>query len=279
MGERTLVMGILNLSPDSFSGDGLRDRAAAVEQAGRFVSEGAEILDVGAMSTRPGSRPIPEEVEAARLFEIVSAIRPSTEAIISADTQRLGPARAALEAGADVLNDITGLRDPELANLASRYGAGVVVMHMRGTPETMQRDPQYDDLVGEIYAFLTRGAMVARDAGIPLESIVVDPGIGFGKTLGHNLELLRRLPELGSLGYALLVGTSRKGFIGAVTGREVGDRVLGTAATVALAVAGGADIVRVHDVEEMALVARMSDAVVRPGWPARIDRAESGASA
>ena len=199
--------------------------------------------------------------------------------MISADTHRLGPARVALEGGADIVNDVTGLRDPELAELAARYGAGVVVMHMRGTPETMQRDPQYDDLVGEVYAFLSRGATVARDAGIRPESIIVDPGIGFGKTLAHNLELLRRLPELGALGRTLLVGTSRKGFIGAVTGREVGDRVLGTAATVALAVAGGADIVRVHDVEEMAVVVRMSDAVVRPGWLARIARAEAVASA
>lgn len=265
LGERTLIMGILNLSPDSFSGDGLDDPDAAVAQAQRFLDCGADILDVGAMSTRPGSAPIPEEVEAGRLGAVIRAIRPLTGGIISADTYRLGPAAAALEAGADVINDISGLRDPALARLAAGYGAGVVVMHMQGTPATMQDAPAYEDVVGEVYGALASGAGAALEAGIAPEGIVVDPGIGFGKTLEHNLELLQRLREFTGLGYPLLVGASRKGFIGRITGREVGDRLHGTAATVALSVAGGADIVRVHDVEEMALVVRMSDAIVRRG--------------
>jgi dihydropteroate synthase len=267
LGERTLVMGIVNVSPDSFSGDGVADTETAVEQARRFLEAGADLLDVGAMSTRPGATPIPEELEARRLSEVVGAVRPLTEAPISADAYRVLPARAALEAGADILNDVTGLRDARMAPLAAEYGAGVVVMHMQGMPDTMQLDPRYEDVVGEVYEYLASGAARAEAAGVAREGIIVDPGIGFGKTLEHNLELLRRLGEFRGLGLPLLVGTSRKGFIGRVTGREVGDRVEGTAATVALAIANGAEIVRVHDVDRMMPVVRMSDAIVRRGQP------------
>ena len=263
LGERTLVMGILNVSPDSFSGDALPDVPAAAKQARRFLDAGADILDVGAMSTRPGSAPIAEELEVERLDATIRALRETTDAPISADTYRPGPARAALEAGADILNDISGLRDPRMAPLAAGYGAGVLVMHMQGTPDTMQRDPRYGDVVREVYAELAAGAGRAEAAGIPREAVILDPGIGFGKTLEHNLELLRRLAEFRGLGRALLVGTSRKGFIGRITGREAADRGWGTAATVALAIAQGADIVRVHDVREMADVARVADAIVR----------------
>ncbi len=263
LGERTLVMGIINVSPDSFSRDGLADAGAAVEQARRFLEAGAEILDVGAMSTRPRSQPVSEELEARRLSETIGALRALTDVPVSADTYRVGPARAALEAGADIINDISGLRDPRMAPLVAEYDAGVVVMHMLGTPDTMQQDPRYEDVVGEVYEYLAAAAGRAEAAGVRREGIVLDPGIGFGKTVGHNLELLRRLREFTGLGLPLLVGTSRKSFIGRVTGRDVGDRIEGTAATVALSIANGADIVRVHDVEQMVAVARMSDAIVR----------------
>lgn len=271
LGERTLVMGILNVSPDSFSGDGLRALDDTVAQARRFLEAGADMLDIGAMSTRPGSAPIPQELEAQRLHEAISALRGLTPALISADTYRPRPASVALEAGADLINDITGLRHPRIAELAASYDAGVVVMHMQGTPATMQLAPRYEDVVGEVYWALADGVVTARRAGIPPAGIIVDPGIGFGKTLEHNLELLRRLRELKGLGHALLVGTSRKGFIGKITGREVHDRLEGTAATVALSVAGGADIVRVHDVEQMALVCKMADAIVRPHAGSRFE--------
>ncbi len=258
-------MGIINVSPDSFSGDGLGDTAGAVDQAHAFLRAGADILDVGAMSTRPGATIIAEATEAERLHRVISALRPLTEKPISADTFRIEPARAALDAGADILNDISGLRDARIAQLAASYGAGVVVMHMQGTPETMQRDPHYDDVVADVYDSLATGATTAQEAGVPEHSIIVDPGIGFGKTLDHNIELLHRLPEFTRLGHPLLVGTSRKAFIGRITGRDVDRRTAGTAATVALAIAGGADIVRVHDVEQMVDVCRVSDRIVR--WP------------
>ncbi len=258
-------MGILNVSPDSFSGDGLADVTGALRQAEDFLRAGADILDVGAMSTRPGAAIIAEDAEAERLRNVIAALRTLTDLPISADTLRLEPARAALDVGADILNDISGLRDPRLAQLAASYGTGVVVMHMQGTPETMQRNPQYTDVVGEVYDFLATGVKTAQDAGVSENGIIVDPGIGFGKTLDHNIELLHRLTEFTGLGHALLVGTSRKAFIGRITGREVGERAAGTAATVALAIARGADIVRVHDVEQMVDVCRVSDRIVRWG--------------
>ncbi|MEJ7651957.1 MAG: dihydropteroate synthase [Chloroflexia bacterium] len=245
------------------SGDGLADPAAAVERATRFLSAGADILDVGAMSTRPGSMPIPEELEAARLAGVISLLRPLTDALISADSYRPGPAAAALKAGADIINDVTGLQDARIARLAAAHAAAVVVMHIQGTPETMQLAPTYTDLIGEVRAGLALGVQTALDAGVPHESIILDPGVGFGKNLEHNLELLRRLGELRFFGLPLLVGVSRKGFIGKITGREVHDRVEGTAAAVALAIANGADIVRVHDVRSMVAVCRMADAIVR----------------
>lgn len=263
LGERTLVMGIINVSPDSFSGDGLADTAGALEQAREFLHAGADILDVGAMSTRPGAVIIAADAEAERLHAVVSALRSLTDQPISADTFRPEPACAALEAGADILNDISGLRDPRIAQLAASFEAGVVVMHMQGTPETMQRNPQYSDVVGEVYDSLATGITTALDAGVSQNGIIVDPGIGFGKTLDHNLELLHRLLEFTRLGHPLLVGTSRKAFIGRITGREVSERMAGTAATVALSIAGGADIVRVHDVGQMVDVCRVSDRIVR----------------
>lgn len=256
-------MGIVNLSPDSFSGDGVITIEQAQEQALRFVNEGADILDIGGMSTRPRSEPIAEELESERLARAIAAIRPHTNALISADTYRSSPAEAALEAGADIVNDVSGLRDPNMPGLVARFGAGLITMHMQGEPKTMQQSPHYGDVVAEVYETLDKSTNLARSAGIAREAIMVDPGIGFGKRIEHNLELLRRLREYRSLGYPILIGTSRKGFIGRLTGKEVSDRIPGTAATIALAIANGADVVRVHDVEEMVAVVRVSDAIVR----------------
>jgi dihydropteroate synthase len=274
LGERTLVMGIINVTPDSFSGDALGDDVqAAVAQARRMHAEGADILDVGGQSTRPGSDPVPIGEEIRRVLPVVERLagEGGVPLPISVDTSRPAVAEAALEAGAHMVNDITGLRDdPALAEVAARHGAGLVLMHIQGTPRTMQQHPRYDDLLGEVILYLREGINRAIAAGVNKERIWVDPGIGFGKTLDHNLELLRRLGELKSLGCPILVGTSRKSFIGRVlaarTGGELpppGERVIGTGATIAISVANGADIVRVHDVAHAVQVAAIADAIVR----------------
>jgi dihydropteroate synthase len=273
-GERSLVMGILNVTPDSFSGDSLGDDVeAAVAQARRMHAEGADILDIGGESTRPGADPVPVEEEIHRVLPVIQRLNASdgVPLPISIDTRRAEVARRAVEAGAVIINDITGLRDdPELAAVAAETGAGLVLMHIQGTPRTMQQHPHYDDLLGEVIAYLREGVDKAVAAGVNRERIWVDPGIGFGKSIEHNLELLRRLGELRSLGCGVLVGTSRKSFIGRVLARASGgelpppeERVIGTGATTALAIANGAEIVRVHDVAHNVQVARMSDAIVR----------------
>lgn len=259
-GRRTYVMGIINVTPDSFSGDGLgSDIVAIVDQALRFQEEGADILDVGAESTRPGSKPITADQEITRLIPALEALADRVSLPISVDTCKPAVARMAVQAGASIINDQWGLMaDPELAAVAAETGSPLVLMHN-------QRTRKYRDLVPDICARLTDGVELARRAGVPEGNIVLDPGIGFGKTPDHNLEVLRRLPELKALGYPLLVGTSRKSTIGLVLDLPVDQRLEGTAATVALAIAGGADIVRVHDVKEMVRVCRMSDSIVR-GW-------------
>ena len=273
-GERTLVMGILNITPDSFSGDSLGDDVeAAMSQARRMHAEGADILDIGGESTRPGSDPVPVEEEIRRVLPVIKRLSApgGVPLPVSIDTRRAEVARRAVEAGAVIINDITGLRDdPELANVAAETGAGLVLMHIQGTPTTMQQNPHYDDLLGEVTAYLREGVDKAVAAGVNRERIWVDPGIGFGKTLEHNLELLRRLGELRSLGCGVLVGTSRKSFIGRVLARHTGgelpppdERIIGTGATTALAIANGAEIVRVHDVAHNVQVARIADAIVR----------------
>jgi dihydropteroate synthase len=275
-GERTLIMGILNVTPDSFSGDSLGDDVeAAVAQARRMHAEGADILDIGGESTRPGSDPVPVEEELRRVLPVIGRLN-SPDGVplpLSIDTRRAEVARAATSAGAVIINDITGLRDdPELAAVAAQTGAGLVLMHIQGTPRTMQQDPHYDDLMGEVIAYLREGVDKAVAAGVNRERIWVDPGIGFGKTLEHNLELLRRLGELRSLGCGVLLGTSRKSFIGRVLASASGgelpppdERVIGTGATTAIAIANGAEIVRVHDVAHSVQVARIADAIVRRG--------------
>ena len=259
-GRRTYVMGIINLTPDSFSGDGLSsDVSAAVEQAIRFEAEGADFIDVGAESTRPGHESITAEEELERLMPALEAIVSRVNLPVSVDTSKAVVARNAVAAGATIINDQWGLKsEPEIAVAAAQTGAGLILMHN-------QKGRHYDDLIFDVAASLSASAQAALDAGVPKGNIILDPGSGFGKTPDHNLEVLNRLREFTSLGYPLLLGTSRKSTIGWVLDLPVEDRLEGTAATVALAIAGGVDIVRVHDVQEMVRVCRMSDAVVR-GW-------------
>ncbi len=275
-GSRTYVMGIVNVTPNSFSGDGVMDAEAAIAQGVRFVEEGADILDVGGESTRPPSTAAAEgrrfgqqygqaaasvsvEEELRRVIPVIEGLAKRVSVPISVDTYKAAVARRALEAGATMINDVWGLQaDAGIAHVAAEGKAALTLMHN-------QRGTQYRDLLADIKASLLRSASQAMAAGVPSDKIIIDPGIGFGKTPQHNLELLRRLGEFKELGYPLLVGTSRKSTIGLVLGLPADDRVEGTAATVALSIANGADIVRVHDVKAMARVAKMTDAVVR-GW-------------
>jgi dihydropteroate synthase len=259
-------MGILNVTPDSFSGDGIADDTEAALARGReLVAQGADILDVGGESTRPGADEVSVEEELRRVLPVVRGLVAEAEVPVSIDTAKAMVAEAALAAGAHVVNDISGLRaDPAMAEVAARYGAGVVAMHILGRPRTMQVAPAYDDVLLEIAEFLAGSVELAIAAGVRRDRIVIDPGIGFGKTLEHNLEILRRLSELRELGQPLLIGTSRKTFVGRLLDNAPPSRrVEGTGATVALAIAAGADIVRVHDVAPAVKVARVADAIVR----------------
>jgi dihydropteroate synthase len=265
LGGKTLIMGIINVTPDSFSGDGLAgDVAGAVAQGKRMVEEGADMLDVGGESTRPGSEPVTADEQIARVLPVIEGLVNEVDVPISIDSYESSVAKAAMANGAAIVNDISGLRaDDEMAAVAADAGAAVVVMHIQGTPRDMQKDPKYADVIGEISDYLADGIAKAEAAGLTRGQIVVDPGIGFGKTLEHNLEILRRLREFRCLGCPVLVGTSRKSMIGMILDLPAEQRVEGTGATVALAIAGGADIVRVHDVREVARVAKVTDAIVR----------------
>lgn len=268
LGTRTLVMGILNVTPDSFSDGGqYKSDGEAVGRAVEMANAGADIIDVGGESTRPGSEPVTMEEEMNRTIPVIEAIAGEVDVPISIDSYKSEVAERALEAGAVILNDISGLRfDPEMTRLAAESKAPIIIMHMQGVPRNMQENPEYENVVLDIARFLRARAQAAIDGGVDPGQIIVDPGIGFGKSLEHNLEIIRCLGQFKSLGYPVLLGPSRKRFIGGVLDRNTGERLLGTAATVALAVAGGADIVRVHDVEQMVDVVKMSDAVVRmPG--------------
>jgi dihydropteroate synthase len=261
-GARTYVMGIVNVSPDSFSGDGVADREAAVAQGLRMVEEGADIIDVGGQSTRPDFEEISVEEEMARVIPPIEALAARTDTPISVDTYRARVAAAAFEAGAALLNDIWGLRrDAGLALLLGRAARPAVLMHN-------QRGREAKEVIGDIRHGLRASLAVAAAAGVPREQLILDPGFGFGWTPAENLEILRRLAELRDLGRPLLVGTSRKSTIGAVLDLPADQRLYGTAATVALAIANGADLVRVHDVAAMLQVCRMADAVVRGSWRA-----------
>lgn len=258
-----LVMGVLNVTPDSFSDGGqYLDTGKAVEHGLKMIADGAGIIDVGGESTRPGSDPVSADEQIRRTVPVAEAMAQRTETPISIDTHDATVAEAALDAGASVINDITALADKRLAALAAAREVPVVLMHMRGTPQTMQVEPAYDDVVAEIRRFLLDRATRAESLGISKERIFIDPGIGFGKTAGHNLLLLKHIDEFVTTGYRVLVGTSRKSFIETVTGREHPvDRVWGTAATVALCAAAGVSIVRVHDVAQMCDVVRMVEAI------------------
>jgi dihydropteroate synthase len=262
------VMGVLNVTPDSFSDGGLfMDRDAAVSRGRELAAAGADIVDVGGESTRPGAEAVPDEVELERTVPVVGELA-SAGIEVSIDTSKVGVAEAALDAGASMVNDVTALRgEPELAALCAARGCQLVLMHMQGTPRTMQENPTYDDVVDDVKAFLAERIETAVSAGIAEERIWIDPGIGFGKTVEHNLELLRRLGELRELGRPILVGTSRKSFIGRITGREVGDRLGGTIASNVLALVAGADMLRVHDVAEVAQALTVADVVIgRRAW-------------
>ena len=247
------IMGVVNVTPDSFSDGGtFDDEAAAIRHARRLVEEGAAIVDVGGESTRPGAAPVPAAEELRRVVPVVEGIAAlglGGRVRISVDTMKLEVARAAVDAGATYVNDVTAFRhEPELAGLVAERGLECCLMHMLGEPRTMQEDPRYDDVVSDVKAFLEERLAAAVAAGVPEERVQLDPGIGFGKTLEHNLELLRRLGEIAAIGRPVVLGTSRKSFIGRITGRDVAGRVHGTVATCVLGYERGARVFRVHDV-------------------------------
>ena len=263
------IMGILNVTPDSFSDGGTyEETGAAVAQAARMAAEGASIVDVGGESTRPGAGPVPAEAELRRVLPVVDGIGAlGLDVQISVDTTKLEVAEAAVAAGATYVNDVTAFRhDPEMASLVAERGLDCCLMHMLGEPRTMQDEPRYDDVVDDVRAFLEERLAAAVAAGVPEERVQLDPGIGFGKTVEHNLELLRRLGELQAIGRPLVIGTSRKTFLGRITGREVAERVHATVATSVLAYERGARVFRVHDVAPTADALAVTAATLAGRW-------------
>ena len=257
------VMGILNVTPDSFSDGGrYADPRRALAHALEMEAEGATIIDVGGESTRPGAQAVDPQIEMERVLPVLRELGGALRAPISIDTRNAITARAALGEGAAIINDVGGLMyDPEMMNVAATSGAAVVIMHMRGTPDVMMRHARYRDVVGEVRAFLRRQAAAAVRAGVRRSRVVVDPGIGFAKTARHNLELIRGLPRLCALGYPVLIGASRKGFVRRISGADESDMLFGAAALNALAIAAGASIVRVHDPRPAAAAIRMAAAI------------------
>lgn len=277
-GERTYIMGILNVTPDSFSGDGVATNeedviAKAVAQAKQFVADGADIIDIGGESTRPGSTPVDAAEEMARVIPVIKAVRQAVAVPISIDSYRASVAEAALAAGANWLNDVWGARmDPGMATLAAQANCPIVLMHNRSKPKDVAQEEKlggrfigvnYDDLIADIKRELQESIDICLKAGVQTSQIILDPGIGFGKTVKQNLQLLTQLNQFKTMGFPILIGPSRKSFIGYTLDLPPDQRVEGTAATVAIGIDRGADIVRVHDVQAMARVARMTDAVVR----------------
>jgi dihydropteroate synthase len=249
---RPLLMGILNVTPDSFSDGGLYlDRDRAVTQGLRMVEEGADIIDVGGESTRPGAEPVHADEESGRVVPVIEELGRRTGVVLSVDTMKAVVARRAIGSGAHIINDVSALtHDPHMAEVAAESGSGVVLMHMQGTPRTMQKDPRYEDVVAEVRAFLADRLDRLAAAGIARDAMAVDPGIGFGKTVEHNVRLLSHLEALGETGRPVVVGLSRKSFLGRLTGRETGERLAGSLAALAFCVMNGAHVMRVHDVKE-----------------------------
>jgi dihydropteroate synthase len=261
--KRAYVMGVLNVTPDSFS-DGQRffEPEAAVEHAFRMEEEGADLIDIGAESTRPGAEPVPLKEELRRILPVLEGLSGSLKVPISIDTYKSEVAEKAIQCGAEIVNDISGLNfDPDLKNLIARYDVAVIIMHMKGNPRNMQQNPQYRDLLGEIRSYFEKGISAAAQAGVSSEKIIVDPGIGFGKTLPHNLEILRGLETFKVLGKPIMVGTSRKSFLGKILNLPVDDRLEGSIAAAAYAVMRGANIVRVHDVAATVRALRTIEAI------------------
>ena len=259
-----IVMGVLNVTPDSFSDGGrFLDTDKAVEHGLKMADEGASIIDIGPESTRPGAEPVTVDEQINRVVPVIESLCKRKKIPISIDTNRSEVAQAALKAGAAIINDITALGDERMGELAAKQQVPVILMHMQGTPANMQIEPKYEDVVGEVLQFLLERAQQAEKFGIPKERIFIDPGIGFGKTLEHNLELLRNIDKFVKTDYRVLIGTSRKSFIGKITGKEKpSDRIFGTAASVALCVTKGVSIVRVHDIAEMNDVVKVVHAIM-----------------
>ena len=259
-------MGVVNVTPDSFyPGSRYPDATQAIDIAHGLVDAGADIVDIGGESTRPGGGEVSTRDELDRVLPVIEGVRTGSNVLISIDTKKTAVAEGALAAGADIVNDVSALRDDGMAELTARTGAGVVLMHMRGTPETMQQEPVYDDVVDDVKAYLADAIARAEAAGVSPDSILVDPGIGFGKTVEHNLTLLKELRTLAELGKPVLVGTSRKSFIGKLLSNTSPERIFGTAGSVAASVSNGAAVVRVHDVREMSDVVRIVDAILNAG--------------
>jgi dihydropteroate synthase len=276
LGERTLIMGILNVTPDSFSDGGKYERPElAIERALAMERAGADLLDIGGESTRPGSEETSASEELDRILPVLEGLRGRLKIPVSVDTRRSTIAELAICAGAQIINDVSGLRsDARMAEVAAKHGVPLILMHMRGEPRTMQRGPFARDVVPDVTLGLRESVAKARKAGVAKSQIILDPGIGFGKSYAQNYELIEKLPQLAVLGYPLLVGTSRKGFLGATLERggkpaPPEERIWGTAATVTASILGGAHIVRVHEVAEMVQVARVADRVAHPALRAR----------
>ena len=264
--RKTYIMGILNVTPDSFSDKGLYfDKTRAIKRALQMAEEGADIIDIGGESTRPGSEPLAIEEELRRTIPVIEALLKETNIPLSIDTYKSGVAKKALDAGASMVNDISGLRfDPGMAKVVAEYKVPLVVMHMKGTPKDMQTNPVYEALMPEIMDSLRESIRFAIESGVPEDKIIIDPGIGFGKTYEHNLEIINSLQSLSLMEKPILIGLSRKAFIGKVLGDvPPQERLEGTAAAVSISIMNGANIIRVHDVKEMAKVAKVADAIKR----------------
>lgn len=262
--DRTRVMGVLNVTPDSFSDGGLYyEPETAIRRGLEMVEQGADVLDIGGESTRPRSDPVPAEEEWRRVGPVIEALTRQVDVPLSIDTMKPAVAEKAVHAGAAIVNDVSGMRDPAMVRCVASARVGVVAMHMLGNPKTMQEHPEYADVVRDVKAFLTERIDALRAAAVPSEAIAIDPGVGFGKSLEHNLALLRHLDQLAALGHPVVVGLSRKSFIGKMGAGEPGERLSGSLAAAALAVAQGAQVVRAHDVLETVRAMRVADALLR----------------